>query len=167
MSSHSVGELKVKPLKREYFEAYGTLIELPEKEPEISDSALDYWGGLARIDIENPQVSFLRVKRRDFLLDRIERHTKITEVFIPLEGISVFPIGPPKDVENPKAEAPLDELEVFLLDGSKGMVFKKGVWHWVPYPITESATFAVILGADTVERDLDIREVKPPIRITF
>jgi len=167
MGSEAARELKVKLLKKEYFEPYGTLIELPEKEPTISDNALDYWGGLADIDIEKPQVSFLRVKRRDFLLDRIERHTKITEVFIPLEGISVFPIGPPKDVEDPKAEVPLDELEAFLLDGSKGIVFKKGVWHWVPYPITETATFAVILGADTIEKDLDIREIKPPIRIRF
>lgn len=167
MSHYRTEELKVKPLKKEGFQSYGTLIELPETEPKISDNALDYWGGLASIDIENPQVSFLRVKRRDFLLDKIERHTKITEVFIPLEGISVFPIGPPKDVENPKAEIPLDELEVFLLDGSKGIVFKKGVWHWVPYPITETATFAVILGEATIEKDLDIREIRPPIKITF
>jgi len=165
--SERLREVKVKALDRRSFEPYGTLIELPGREPDISDSSLDYWGGLTEIDIERPQASFLVVKKRDFLLDRIERHVRITEVFIPLEGVSVFPLAPPKDVENPRAEVPIDEIEVFLLDGSKGMVFKKGVWHWVPFPITERATFAVILGAETIKKDLDIREIKPPIRIIF
>jgi len=165
MSSQGARDLKVKPLRRDDFKLFGTLIELLETKPTISDAALDYWGGLADLDIERPQVSFLVVKKRDFLLERMERHVRITEVFIPLEGISIFPVAPPRDVENPKAEIPLDEIEAFLLDGSKGIVFKKGAWHWPPFPITETATFAVILGSDTIESDLDIREVKPPIKI--
>lgn len=165
MPAQSVRELRVKPLTRKNFEPFGILIEAPEIKPTISDVSLDYWGNLADLDIERPQVSFLKVKRRDFILDRIERHVRITEVFIPLEGISVFPVAPPRDVNNPKSEVPLDEIEAFLLDGSKGIVFKKGTWHWPPFPLTETATFAVILGAETIERDLDIREIKPPIKI--
>lgn len=166
-STMSARGIKVKPLTRENFEPYGTLIEAPEVKPTISDAALDYWGGLADLDIESPQVSFLKVKRREFSLDRIERHIRITEVFIPLEGVSIFPVAPPKDVENPRAEVPLNEIEAFLLDGSKGIVFKKGAWHWPPFPLTETATFAVILSAETIEKDLDIREIKPPIKIVL
>ncbi|MDW8021361.1 MAG: ureidoglycolate lyase [Nitrososphaerota archaeon] len=154
-------EVKIKPLDKKYFEPYGTLIEFPGRVPDISNSSLDYWGGLVDINIEKPQVSFLLVKRRDFLLDKIERHVKITEVFIPMEGVSVFPIAPPRD------EVPINEIEAFILDGSKGIVFKKGVWHWVPFPVTEKATFAVILSAETIKEDLDIREIKPPIRMLF
>lgn len=159
--SEQLRKIKVKSLDNRYFEPYGTLIEVPARVPDISDNSLDYWGGLADISIERPQVSFLVVKKRDFLLDRIERHVRITEVFIPMEGVSVFPIAPPRD------EVPLNEVEAFILDGSKGIVFKKGVWHWVPFPVTERATFAVILGANTIKEDLDIREIKPPIRILF
>ncbi len=160
-------EVKVKLPSREAFEPFGTLIEAPRVKPTISNSSLDYWGGLADLDIERPQVSFLIVKRRDFIIDSMERHMKITEVFIPLEGVSIFPIAPPSSVDDPEAGVPLDELEAFLLDGSKGIVMKKGTWHWPPFPLTETATFAVILGAETVEKDLDIREVKPAIRIRF
>jgi len=165
--SEQMRELRVKSLEKKYFEPFGTLIELPEGEPAISDSSLDYWGRLADLDIERPQVSFLVVKKRDFLLEKMERHVRITEVFIPLEGISAFPIAPPKDVDDPEARVPSNEIEVFLLDGSKGIVLKKGTWHWPPFPVTEKATFAVILGADTVEKDLDIKNVEPPIRIRF
>lgn len=165
MSGRSIKELKVIPLTKKDFEPFGTLIEVPEAGPTISDASLDYWGGLADLDIENPQVSFLRVKRREFLLDRIERHVNITEVFIPLEGMSIFPVAPPRGVDDLKAEVPLDEIKAFLLDGSKGIVFKKGAWHWPPFPLTETATFAVILGAETIKCDLDIREIRPPIRI--
>lgn len=165
MPSQVIKELRVKPLTKKDFEPFGVLIEAPEVKPMISNASLDYWGGLIDLDIERPQVSFLKVKRREFLLDRIERHVKITEVFIPLEGISIFPIAPPRDVDDPKADVPLNEIEAFLLDGSKGIVFKKGTWHWPPFPLTETATFAVILGAETIEHDLDIREIKPPIRI--
>jgi ureidoglycolate lyase len=166
-STMSAREVRVKPLTRDNFKPYGTLIEAPEAKPAISDAALDYWGGLADLNIGRPQVSFLKVKRREFLLDRIERHVRITEVFIPLEGVSIFPVAPPRDVENPKAEVPLNEIEAFLLDGSKGIVFKKGAWHWPPFPLTETATFAVILSAETIEKDLDIREIKPPIKIVL
>jgi ureidoglycolate lyase len=107
------------------------------------------------------------VKKRDFSLDQIERHVRLTEALIPLEGTSMVPLAPPKDAEDPKAKVPLNESVAFLLDGSKGVVMKKGTWHWAPFPITEKATFAVMLGIDTVKEDLDIRDVKPPIKICF
>lgn len=160
-------EIRIKILTKENFEPFGTIIEPPNIKPTISNASLDYWGALAELDIEKPQVSFLVVKKRDFVLDKIERHVKLTEVFIPLEGTSVFPLAPPKNIDDPKAEIPLDKVTAFLLDGSKGVVMKKGTWHWAPFPITDKATFAVILGAETVEKDLDIRDVKPPIKICF
>jgi len=160
-------EMTIKILARENFEPFGTIIEPPSTKPTISNQSFDYWGGLTKLDVEKPQVSFLVVKKRDFSLDKIERHVKLTEVIIPLEGTSVFPLGPPKDIEDPKAKVPLDELVAFLLDGSKGIVMKKGTWHWAPFPITEKATFAVMLGIDTAKEDLDIRDVKPPIKIRF
>jgi len=160
-------ETKIKNLTKEDFEPFGTIIESPNTKPTISNRSLDFWGTLTELDVERPQISFLVVKKRDFNLDQIERHAKLTEVFIPLEGISAFPLAPPKDVEHPKAKVPLDELAVFLLDGSKGVVMKKGTWHWAPFPITERATFAVLLGMETVKEDCDIRDVKPPIRIRF
>lgn len=160
-------EMPIEILTRENFEPFGTIIEPPSTKPAISNSALDYWGALTKIDVEKPQVSFLVVKKRDFSLDKIERHVKLTEALIPLEGTSVFPLAPPKDNAKPKAKVPLDESVAFLLDGSKGIVMKKGTWHWAPFPITEKATFAVILGMSTVKEDLDIRDVKPPIKIFF
>jgi len=160
-------EMPIKILTKENFAPFGTIIETPSTKPAISDRSLDFWEALAELDVEKPQVSFLVVKKRDLSLDKIERHVKLTEVFIPLEGVSVFPLAPPKDVEDPKAEVPLDESVAFILDGSKGIVMKKGTWHWAPFPITEKATFAVILGMNTVKEDLDIRDVKPPIKILF
>jgi len=160
-------EMTIKILTRENFEPFGTIVEPPSTKPTISNRSLDYWGALTELDVEKPQVSFLVVKKRDFSLDKIERHVRLTEVFIPLEGTSVFPLAPPKDVEDPKAKVPLGELVAFLLDGSKGVVMKKGTWHWAPFPITEKATFAVLLGINTVKEDCDIRDVKPPIRICF
>ncbi|MEM1588935.1 MAG: ureidoglycolate lyase [Candidatus Bathyarchaeia archaeon] len=159
-------EISVKLLTKEKFEPFGKVIELPDIKPTISNQALDYWGALADLEIEKPQVSFLVVKKRDFIIDRMERHVKPTEVFIPLEGTSVFPVAPPLGGRR-KDEVPIDEIAAFLLDGSKGVVMKKGTWHWVPFPTTEKATFAVILGAETVEKDLEIRDIKPPIKISF
>jgi len=160
-------EIKIKILTKEDFEPFGTIVESPSTKPTISDRSLDFWEALTELDVEKPQVSFLIVKKRDFSLDKIERHVKLTEVFIPLEGTSVFPLAPPKDIKDPKAKVPLDELVAFLLDGSKGIVMKKGTWHWAPFPITERATFAVMLGTNTVKEDCDIRDVKPPIKICF
>jgi len=160
-------EMPIKILTRENFEPFGTIVEPPSTKPTISNSSLDYWGALTKIHIEKPQVSFLNVKKRDFSLDKIERHVKLTEVIIPLEGTSLFPLAPPKDNEDPKAKVPLGESVAFLMDGSKGIVMKKGTWHWAPFPVTEKATFAVMLGVDTVKEDCDIRDVKPPIKICF
>jgi ureidoglycolate lyase len=160
-------EVKVRILNQRNFKPFGIVIEPPSTKPAISNMALDYWGALARLDIDKPQVSFLIVKKREFILNQIERHVKLTEVFIPLKGTSVFPVAPPKNVENLQANVPVDEVTAFLLNGGKGIVMKKGTWHWPPFPITEEATFAVILAADTIEKDLDIRDVNPPIKICF
>jgi ureidoglycolate lyase len=160
-------EMTIKILTRENLAPFGTIIEPPSTKPTISNKSLDYWGALTELNVKKPQVSFLVVKKRDFSLDKIERHVKLTEVIIPLEGTSVFPLAPPKDIADPKAKVPLDESVAFLLDGSKGIVMKKGTWHWAPFPITERATFAVLLGMNTVKEDLDIRDVKPPIKICF
>jgi len=158
-------EINVKLLTQENFELFGKVIEQPTIKPAISNESLDYWGGLTQLNIKKPQVSFLVVKKRDFVINKMERHVQPTEVFIPLEGTSLFPVAPPKNAKNPEAEVPLEEITAFLLDGSKGVVMKKGTWHWVPFPTTEKATFAVILGAETVEKDLDIRDIKPPLKI--
>lgn len=162
-----MNEIKIKILTKENFEPFGNPVENPGTTPKISNKSLDFWEALANLDVEKPQVSFLSVKKRELILDKIERHVKLTEVFIPLEGISVFPVAPPRDLKNPKAEVPRDEIAAFLLDGSKGIVMKKGTWHWPPFPITERATFAVILEKDTLKGDLDIKDVKPPIKMCF
>lgn len=155
----NVKEIKFKVLTKENFKLFGSIIEGLGKTPTISNEELDYWGSIRKLDIRNPCVSFLTVKRRDFEIDKLERHVNITEVFIPLEGVSIFPMAPPGEI------IPLENVNAFLLDGSKGIVMEKGVWHYPPFPITEKATFAVILDERTIDEDLEIRDIRPPIKI--
>ena len=39
------------------------------------------------------------------------------------------------------------------------MLLHRGAWHWAPYPLTEAATFLLILRAETSEHDIEMVEI--------
>lgn len=112
---------------------------------------LDVWfniSDLMGLEAQNPTMTFLTVKRHDAPLNQIERHCRTAEFFIPLQGKSAIMVAPMSDPNDPDAMPDESKLRVFHLDGSAGIAFPRGGWHWAPVPLGESATFLLIFDRD-------------------
>jgi ureidoglycolate lyase len=158
-------KIKAEILKVETFKPFGNVVDVPATRPLASNEALDYWDMVAELGTENFEVGFLVTKQRPFEFKNMERHTKTVEMFIPLKGVSILPVAPPIEVENPNALPPVDKVKAFILDGAKAIIMKKGTWHWAPFPLSETATFTIILRKDTVKDDLYIKDLSETVDI--
>lgn len=146
------------------FESFGRLIQLPPEKPTVEYDFLKYWHNLediSSLDMKEPVIGFLEIKRRDFILERMERHLLSDEIFIPLTGIGIFPLcqhdcDPLKDVS---------KITTFLVDGEVAFLLKKGTWHWAPYPLTDTMKFLIVVDKKTVDSDIHIVEMAPPLSL--
>jgi ureidoglycolate lyase len=160
-------EVRAKILTDKGFSPFGTIIGLPKTKPSASTPALDYWDEVIHLPIEDRAASFLLCKRNPFEFSSMERHVKTSEIFIPLEGYSIFPFAPPNRLEDPKAKPDVNKLEAFIFDGTQALMMHKGTWHVPPIPLTEQATFLVIFGKNTAKEDIDNSELENKVRISL
>jgi len=158
-------DVKAKFLTAKDFKPFGTIIGLPKTKPTVSVAALDYWDEVVLLPNEDRAASFILCKRKSFEFENMERHVKSSEIFIPLEGSSIFPFAPPNQLDEPKAKPQIDKLEAFIFDGTKAIMMHKGTWHVPPIPLTEEATFLVIFRKSTAKEDIINSELGSKVRI--
>jgi ureidoglycolate lyase len=124
---------------------------------------LDAWIGfsdLLGLEKMTPILTYLHCKRHSLPFNRLERHCQGAEAFIPLEGSSILVAAPVGSPDDPNDAPDMNAVKAFLLDGSVGVFLPRGSWHWAPFPISESATFILMMDKG-IEGDIDIREVPP------
>ncbi|MDI7247030.1 MAG: ureidoglycolate lyase [Bacillota bacterium] len=153
------------------FKAFGRLIKLPSASPSVSASGvLDYWDQVANLELDGGQaeLGFLVTKRRPFEFNTMERHVKSDEAFIPLEGKAcIFALAPASARSSPQQLPDPSQVTAFILDGSFGANLNAGVWHWAPFPLSDSISFVLALRRGTVEEDIDLRDFTKELGVTF
>lgn len=150
--------VKAEKLTPEGFKPFGTVLVPQTEKPTITSEVLDCWD-VKDLGLGDGLVQYITVKSRPFAFSKMERHVKTPEVLIPLDGSGIFPLAPASKLDDPKALPPVDEITAFVLDGTKAVILEKGVWHWPPFPITETASYLVMFRKGTVEDDLDIKDL--------
>lgn len=158
----------ISTLNSETVQQFGEVIEKPAGDPSVEVEGVQrYWHNVnSLVDLGEAAVTgYLEAPQRKFKLTKMERHKNTQEAFIPLKGVSVFMLAPPEEKPDPS------EMTPFLMDGSKGILLDEGVWHWVPFPLTEEATFALLLKKETVDEDIEIVEFdsfgQEPLELSF
>jgi ureidoglycolate lyase len=133
-------------------------IEHPVPEDRIADfDVLDYWAPVAEISAETMKLGFLRPRMRALEVGWFERHLRGTQSFLPLGGgRSLFVLVPPNDPFDSPAPPRLEDARAFVLDGTVGINLKLGTWHWTPFPLTEGASFAILVRRDAAADDLNM-----------
>ena len=164
-----VKEVKAQELTKNSFKTYGQVIELPQRDPIVSLPTHSYWHSIGDIGSLGDEgvVGYLITKHRDFTFTQMERHTRTIEVFIPLEGCSIFPVAPPSDLNDPNAMPSPEDVTAFILDGKKGVILDEGTWHWAPFPLGIESTFALLLKKPTVEKDITIKDLEKEKGLLF
>jgi ureidoglycolate lyase len=151
--------IEVRELTKESFKPFGCLVEVPEKEPDITRGNLEWWGNLYDLSFsDTSSLGFLRIIRNHFRVDYLERHVKAPEIFIPIRGTGIMPFAPASLAEESKAVPDETALTAFLLDGTKGLVVDPGVWHSPGIALSDALDFILTVRKDTSD-DIDIKKI--------
>lgn len=159
-----ITNIKIQQLTQKRFEPFGQVITKRRGEPNVSLEILNYWHNINNLTSLGKEgvTGYLETKNRDFAFHKMERHKNTIEAFIPLGDCSIFPVAPPHD---PIPDQ--DQITAFILDGTKGVILKEGVWHWAPFPLSESTSFILLLKKRTVEEDIDTIDLKDLKNVSF
>jgi ureidoglycolate hydrolase len=71
-------------------------------------------------------------------------------------GRSLFVLAPPNEPFDSPEPPRLEDVRAFVLDGTVGINLKLGTWHWTPFPLTEGASFAILVRRDAAADDLNM-----------
>jgi ureidoglycolate hydrolase len=151
--------IKVKILTEENFEPYGQLVKKPLNNPLVAEEKYKWWN-YSIIAEETVSTGILQVNYREFYIDKVEKHIKTSELLVPLAGDSFIVVG------NMIADE-VDKIEAFYLSKDQVVIFKPGILHWMPFPLTEEALFLVSFRAQTPQDDMIIIELKKRVKLVL
>jgi ureidoglycolate lyase len=159
--------IKVEELSNESFKPYGDIIDRPNTSPDCCNEELALWCGISAVEIDHGigQFCWLDVKsKRPFICNNFECHKNTSEAMIPISGQSIVLVA----ANNPAANLPdRDTIKAFFVDGTKGFNFKPGVWHWLPYPLSNQASFILVFKKDTPDEDLYIVDLNEKLDLSI
>ncbi len=149
--------LKVEELTQEKFSPYGCVLDVGKLNPRMREDIFTFWDGLARMRVEGElTVGYLRVFKRPPEFSKLERHVKTEEIFFAIDKPVVALVGVPtphQDHPDPST------VKAFYVKPGKGVLLKEGTWHWIPFPLEESADLLVLFKSGTVDNDLTIEDL--------
>ena len=141
-------DIALEPVTGGAFAPFGELIEEPSARPVFRGPGLRSW----RLRYEASAATDLMVIRYDYremTFAKLERHSNVTQCFVPLAETSwVMVVAPPGD----SGDAPAPEcVRAFLVGGAQGILLWKDTWHALNrFPAAPpGASFALLTGADT------------------
>jgi ureidoglycolate hydrolase len=170
MADVKVIELKVERLTSKAVAPYGEIIGQIGAKPAIDNEDMSFYPGLSNLGLtrKGGMFSFLDIKRpRPFICENFERHINCTEALMPLGGQSICVFALSKDMKDPKSPVDINSAKAFIMDGTLAVNLKIGAWHWIPYPISESASFVVVFEKDTHLEDLEIIDLKKDFNVSY
>ena len=142
----------------------GQVVHYPSREPTFKSETLSYWDGIASWQISGETgIGWFELQRRPFIGEEVERHVLTPEALLCFRGAAACLIGKPKDPEL------LNEVDfqAFHIEQGQGIVFPSGVWHALPFPITEKAVFWVIFRKGTAQGDLQVMNLRTERNFQF
>ncbi len=151
-----VVEVEVEPLRPEDFAPFGEIVGPSAAETMSLGSDVQLWRTSFGVegDIE---LMFGRYRHKPMRFHKMERHLAVTQSFLPLGGgQSVMVVAPPTDEEDREAMPEPGDVRAFHLDGTRGVMLRKGTWHALDrFPVfPPHADFAFITGLET-QRELE------------
>jgi ureidoglycolate lyase len=151
-------EVAIEMLSEEAFRPFGGVIALPENEE--GKRRVDMQPNCTRIphadlwsifDLDfngrSAHIGWVRYYRRKLEFHTMESHLEETEGLIPYGGApSLIACAPRTNPSDKEAVPDPDSVRAFLLDGTKGIVFHRAVWHRHVYPLGEWTDLIAILS---------------------
>ena len=142
----------------------GQAVSDPSGEPTFKADILSYWDVIASWKISGETgIGWFELQRRPFQGEEVERHVLTPEALLCFRGAAACLIGKPKNPEG------LNETDfhAFHIEQGQGVIFSPGVWHALPFPVTERAVFWVIFRKGTAQGDLQVVNLRQERNFQF
>jgi hypothetical protein len=132
---------------------WGQVIQWSAGEPTFHSDILSYWDEIGSLQMSGKAgIGWFEVRRRPSNGNEVERHRFTPEALLCIHGAAICFVGEPVDPEKTDAQG----FGAFYTEQGKGFIFSPGVWHAIPFPVTEKAVFWVIFRKGTAQTDLEV-----------
>ena len=156
----------IEKLTAAVFAEFGAVLGEPaDGGPDVTTPVCDCWMGVSDLQgigsVSGRQITYLKIHTRPKVFDQMEKHETSAEAFIPLDGQSVLLVVP-ADAMDDQGRPDTTRARAFMMDGSQGILMKPGTWHAVPYPLTDLATYLVLVDDAIIPKnDLHVTAIEP------
>jgi ureidoglycolate lyase len=124
-------------LTADRFAPFGTVLG-PEGHERLP---IELYGGTVDayaipIEADEPfQFLFNRLRYRGMRIHFLERHSHLTQAFIPIDGLPFVQVVAPADAPEEDGLPALGSVRAFVVPGGRGVQIARGVWHEPPFPL--------------------------------
>lgn len=147
-----VKEIPVREISKINFADCGQYITNDDLNPAAEEDIFVFWDGLGLLDDSHEyEVGFLEAKNRENYFSIMERHLETKELFFALDDAVILTAPPSGN----KAFPDLEKVRALKIESGSGVIFDRGAWHWIPFPLQKKAQFVVIFKKNTPEEDLE------------
>ncbi len=156
---------KVEDLNEQSFNLYGDSLELKKNQIKCDNEIVTHWHNLSDLGSlgKDPVIAYVKAYRRDFTVSQLERHVNTSEIFFPVKGLAVMVFT----TSNEDGLPDLSNIKSFLLEPGKTFISKRGIWHWVPFPVEKEWESYLLVENDLVENDIEVFDLEDSIKINF
>lgn len=146
----SLRTLVAEPLTPQAFAPFGTVVA-------PTDDGAPFGPGDARLDLSqgSPRFYAMRLTNRGFVVTRITRHSRVTQVLASVGGRAWrMAVAPPLALDDGAAAPALEDIRAFEIPGDVAVMLYKGTWHAGPlFPENTVQSFFNLELADTNAAD--------------
>jgi ureidoglycolate lyase len=137
-------------VSQETFAPFGEIIaERGDPLPHVyGDTMAVYLGSLHECDTEKMEFVVTRYRLRGQKVPYLERHSAITQAFIPLGGSPFLFVLAAPDAPLRNGVPELSSLSAFVVPGDCGIQLHRGTWHEVPIPLVDNSLLIVTSHTD-------------------
>jgi hypothetical protein len=159
-------ELKVLDAATADMSGIGVALRLPDpavRRPDVENELLKFFGKLGVIEAPaGVEFGICAYEHRDFVVEKLEQHRQSGELLFAIDDDFLMPTAPNLAGVN---QPDLSKACVLRVRRSEGVLFAPGAWHWVPYPIKEGKSFALVgFAIDTPANDMSFCPLVPGLR---
>ncbi len=147
-------------LSEENFSDFGQVIQnsFEGKIPLLREPFFNHYAALAFLDCEGPvEFGITRFNKRPLIVDKLEQHAKTPEFLYAIDDDFIIPAAP-IIVKGSEEWPDLSRIKAFCVKQGDGIIFKRGFWHWAPFPASrQNSSVLVGFKTGTAENDIMIK----------
>lgn len=153
--------IKAVPVNEENFKRFGTCTKVMKGEGRSGTGGWKAWMTPEVCMEEAAHFGFTKVAGMPFTVDKMERHTKTTELMVCGDKPMVLAVAD----SDPAGKAKAEDIAAFLIQQGEIVVINKGIWHDACRSAEGTACYYYFLSLETDEKAVFTQILGDPVTV--